>query len=638
LKQGSPETRVGGVALGSLILMSIARTRHNAYAWWGLAAIYLALVVHLALYSGTEGRCESTACHLLAAGQLLTCLIVLCVALMPGLRSAAALALGRIPAAAYLSTVAGILLVFGLLMRPEWVYVHMALALCGLAALLYVTVYGGVLPRIRRSTLIMGVVALVFGVLALRVLTLSASPRLHAIDEPWTLGWVVSYLKTGQPSDWIMGSLSGSPYYSLPRYYALVAAWSSVAGVGLWEGRLFSLLVTVLAAGFTTAAAWRLYNWRTAIFTLLALLASSLVVIGLRLRHDVGVTLAIAVSLYIYSYAAHGQRLSLDALAGFAAGIGMFAHYHAAGFAAALGIGLYLPSYVDRLRSRQWIPPAGFVAFAAGAAVAAMIVLSVQWLPDTAQASAYSPPRFPSDVPTFLDALAYHAEQVAQHSQLEFTLLVAACAAALIRRNRRDVSLAIALFLCYLALGILAGWKQGPYYSVPLTPIICLLIGRLFSSRRPQTPGRAALAVAGFCLITVQCGYALSGAITALRAGLPVHPVPPPAAAWVRQHVAHSQTILAEHIYFLWLTDYRFFSPLAPTTLPPDQRVSSMGTAEDILRAWSSFAPDIVIVDPQLAGSPILATLVDQGYLDDYDRVFPEEDVDESGARVYRRR
>jgi hypothetical protein len=592
------------------------RTISLRNAWWLCGGVFLALMLHLAVYRFGQGNCTSTACTALAALHGALTVGVMAVALLFDVTAPARRRLANVPPLLYLAVTAAALFGFGLIMRPEWVYAHMAIALGGLGALGYWTLYGTRLPRLSNAAAAAGLALLAGAVLVVRALTVAYVPNPHILDEPWTFGWALSYLRTGQPSDWIMSSVSGIPYYSLPRYYALVALWMQAVGVGLWEGRLFSLLVTALMIGVTVRAAWLLFDRATAVAVLLALLASSVAVVGLRLRHDVGVGLAQALALLCYAHARRRNNWLLHGLAGLCAGLGVAAHYHAVGLSIALFIGLYLPAYVARLRDRQLFPPREAVAFAVGALVSGVSLLLWQILPDIAQFQLYLAPRMVRNLSEFADSFGYHIAQVVEHSRLEFLLLAAAVVAAIVRRCTLDLSLALALGLSYVALGVLASLHYGPfdYYSVPLVPLFGLLIGRLFSGW-PSPARGAAVAAACTCLIMPQLGYVIQQPLTVLRSNLPVRPEAPPAAQWVLDNIDHDQTIAAEHWYFLWLYDYPFLSPLTPHYGAVDTRPDANDPAA-LRQAWSALAPDLIIFDSTLSTSALLAVLRDEQFLD----------------------
>ena len=182
--------------------------------WWrGLALFYLALMVHFAIYHFVQGQCTSTSCVLLALSQIGIGILVIVLALSISLPLTHRLLqhFANIPPGLFLFASATVLFGFGLNLRLEWIYAHMSFALSGIAALAYFSIYGDRLPNVQRRTVVIGMILLVLVVILIRVRALAVDPSIHILDEPWTLSWAVSYLRTGQPSDWIMGSVSGLP-------------------------------------------------------------------------------------------------------------------------------------------------------------------------------------------------------------------------------------------------------------------------------------------------------------------------------------------------------------------------------------------------------------------------------------------
>lgn len=619
--------------------MMVLKNLRLKHLWWGVSLLYLTLMGHLLIYRFVQGQCTSTSCMALTVLQVGLGVSALGITLMlskPFMQNLSRYA-SKISPSIFLALAGMSLLVLGLNLRPEWVYVHISLAMSGFVVALYITVYGAQLPTIQKPLLIL-LLLIGFGAwVGVRALALGQQPSIHILDEPWTLSWAVSYLKTGQPSDWILGSVSGSPYYSLPRYYGLVALWLEIFGVGLWQGRLFSLFLTALAILFTTLTARNLFNRQTALITLGGMCASYLVFIGLRLRHDVGVTFAIALSVWCYSLTLKNNKIYLHALAGLCAGLGVGAHYHALGLCVALGIGLYFPQYVNGLRQRKLFPSASMIAFILGGILSGGLIFAIQVLPNVEQFQTYLAPRSPRSLTEFVESLGYHIGQIAEHSKLEFVFVVIAFIGALLRRTRIDMMLALTVVMSYLALGAMASKNYGPfdYYSVPLTPILGLLIAGLWFSLSQNLNNKHVGLLACFCFLAPQLGYTLQPSVSQLRSDNALQT--PPAAQWVLDHVPVEESILGEHLYFLWLYDYPFLSPLTPDYLPPDVKAQFGGidTLDERLDAWAMLGPDVLIFDPNLATSGFMMTLYESEFLSTQGYELQYED--DRGVSIYRR-
>lgn len=584
--------------------------------WWGgLTGLHLVNVAHLVLYMIQPGRDAGGAFAAFAAG------IVLAAALVGGatiwLRPDRLLRLRQSIARWWpvigVMALAG-LFAFGLLMRVEWLYAQVGLVWAATAALAFLTVEpqgdDGWRPG-HAWWVVGGSVGL--AVLVLRLLALSSYPPLHTVDEPWDLGRAVSYLRTGQLSDWLMAGRD----LAINRLYALLGAWLRVFGANLWAGRAFMFGLSVLVIPFTMLAARNFYGRLAAVTTGLALLASTVLAYAARIRHDIGLGLALAVSLWLYSEALQRQRIGLHALAGAAMAMGLLAHFHAPFLAAAMVIGLYGPRYVARWRQqRNWRPEAGLLAYTVGgAAMGVMLVLVVQPLPFAEGSLMTGPSLGGVTAPLVLRATAQHLANLASHSQYEFLLVLLGVGAAFWRRREPDQVLVMLFVSGHLALGLASSGENFMYYIVPLVPLYGLLVGGLFGrdgrdeAIMAARQGRRRLLVTLLFLLP-GLGFTLAQPLRHVAQGRPLHRPPPPATQWVLDHVAPGATVVGEHDHFLWLTDYRFVSPQAPGFLPPEVRALYPTT----LDFWDAMAVDVFLVDPARSTYPLLEPLVEAGY------------------------
>lgn len=504
---------------------------------------------------------------------------------------------------------------FGLGLRPEWVYAHIALTLGAGFALGYDLLYADSRPVSRAWFAAAGVIAIAATVV--RVYGLAVYPSPQVTDEGWLLAWVVGYVKTGHFSDYLM-------YYGghdVQRYYLPMAWWMQIVGIGWWQGRLYNLIMTLPLIVLTGLAARNLFGraagWMAAAF----LFVSAVVMVGVRLRHDIGLGIAIAASLWAYSEALRRDSKPFHFAAGALMGLGWFAHYHATGFGVALALGLYLPRYIRQARQGNWRPETGFILYGLGGLVGAGIVVIFQILPDLQGFLATRELRNPLDLATYVQSTLGHINSIAQHSQLELILIGAGLGAALWRRRTLDISIALAVMLAHLALGVMAV-DTWDHYPMPLTPLYALLVATLFAGglRRipaPRADGfRQATAFTFAAFAAVCLGWTTTTPLTHLLKGGAIAPQPPPAASYVIDHYDPATTLVtAEHYYFLFLWDYRFVSVLTPDLMPRD-RYAEFGSNEAV---WDSIAPDVVILDRNLSTCcvpPIMTTdyLDSRGY------------------------
>ena len=104
--------------------------------------------------------------------------------------------------------------------------------------------------------------------------------------------------------------------------------------------------------------------------------------LDVRVRPDIGLALAIALSIWLYSLARLREQGRLHFLAGLAIGCGGFAHYHFFAFGPILLLALYLPRFISGVRSGRWMPERGAWLYAVGALIGLALVVAVQILPD----------------------------------------------------------------------------------------------------------------------------------------------------------------------------------------------------------------------------------------------------------------
>ncbi|MFN8562233.1 MAG: glycosyltransferase family 39 protein [Anaerolineae bacterium] len=493
---------------------------------------------------------------------------------------------------------------FGLGMRPEWTYVHIAVMLCGGFCLAYLYLYADSPPLSRRWLVVLGVAFVV--VTLARVNALSDYPSHYVDDEPWDLGWAMSYLQRGYFTDPIM-------YYGgfdIQRFMLLPAWWIGIFGPGFWQTRLFFFLMIFPMTALTGLAARNFFGsgW----ITVLVMLCSAVVMGAARIRHDVGLALALAAALWLYSAALKRGRLRDHFRAGLAIGLGWFAHYHAIGFGMALTIAFYLPGYVERWRQHRRAPEPGMALFIVGGLVGAGLVFLLQIIPDWAGFTAIREPRTPRDLGEFITTFAGHWGTLFAQSPFEFALVLAAIAAALWRRTRTDIMLVILVVLLHIALAVQANLTLA-YYLVPLSPVYALLVAAPFEESVTHSLNRSLAWVMAALILIVNLGVTLQSPLEHLRSGAPLQLPAPTAIAWIKQHVAPTQTIVAEHWYYLFLTDYRFISTASQRYAPVSIQT------EPSEAVWDQIAPDFVVIDPNISTCcvpPIMTTdyLDSRGY------------------------
>jgi hypothetical protein len=584
-------------------------------AWLALAALQLPLLAGWALYVSEPGKLDSRALLLFAGAAVLFSLAVIAAAALVWRTEVAA----RLPLWGRRVVVASLIaLAFavGFAARPEWIYAFTTLNLAAAAALALFTLLPEAAERALPRWAWMGLAVGAGAVILLRVYGLAYYPYTQITDEGWLLAWPVGYLRTGQFSDYLMW-YGG---HDVHRYYLPMAWWLSVVGVGFWEARLFSYLVTLAVVVVGGLAGASLYDRATGWTAALVLFASAVVMIGARVRHDAGLALSVALCLWLYGLALRRRRLWLHALAGAMIGLGWFSHYHAIGFGPALALALYLPRYVAQARAgqgaRRWLPEAGFWWFAAGGLMGAGLVFLLQVLPDWQAFLLTRESRAPAALGGLWASWWAHIESIGFHSRYELILIALGLGAALWRRTQTDLALALALLLSHAALAVMAS-VAWDHYPMALTPIYALLVAALLTRglRRTNAPARltrrtVALAL---CAALPALGGTLQIPAARLVEGAPMRPPPPPAAQWVLDHVPRDARVEGEHFYYLWLHDFRYISPISPNFLPPERR-AALNTLE---AQWADINPDVFILDPNLNTCCIVGPLVEEGWMEE---------------------
>ncbi len=565
-------------------------------AWRALAGAYLIAFVVTGWYLALPDAGNSTAFRALAAGMTVVALVVIGLAWWgtPNRLEALRARFGRLR---WVVAGVGLLVLFGfgLELRPELVYGVYGLCLAGAFALAFFTLSPADTPPVPGWPL--ALIAPI--VLLVRARALAAYPNWQVTDEGWVLGWPVSLLETGRFSDWIMAFGGHDVHY----YYLPMAGWFRLVGVGFWEGRVFNLGVSVLVIVVTALAARNLYDRATAWTAVATMLSSAVLVTGLQLRHDIGLGLAIAAGLWAYSVAIKHDRAAFHLLAGLFVGWGWFAHYHATLFGVMLALGLYGPRYIVQAYKGQYTPTRGVWLFALGGMLGGGSVFLLQLLPQWEGVITTRQSRTPRGLLAIAYAAFKHARTVAETSPYEFLLIVLALGWAF-TRNLVERSLALSVILLHIALGFLAS-SAWDHYPVPIVPLYGLLIAGMLRGVFANFP-RWHVGVA--MVLVVNLAFTLSGP---LRYTSPLRPQPIPAAEWLLENAPTDATVLAENMYFIWLHEYDFASPIS-TEISTAAR-ARFETREE---AWDMLQPDYIVFDPTVATYGLLEQLRQNGYLD----------------------
>lgn len=541
--------------------------------WRWLAFLQIPLLIHLVAYTLTPGLGESRSFLLLAAGVILVALVNMGLAIWltePHLKKLR-LRLQPFHWIYLLIAIAG-LGAFGYLIRPHWIYPHMIIMLALVAGLIYWTFfYQPISPLMRRIVFLIGLIVAI-GIIAARLYTLEYYPPINITDEPWGLGKAVSVFRTGELSEWLMlGVDNGTETANwIARYFEAMGWWLRLIGkVGIWEARSFSLLAAIIAGIATMRTAYNLYDKQTMYLTGIVLFTTTVLIYNARIRPDAGVTLALALSLWLFSEGVRSSKIFWYGLAGLAVGFSLFSHYNAVFIGPVMTIALYAPRYWARFREGKRLPEIALIWFIIGGMIAAFIVLSIQYFPNTGAFYRYRGARTAVDLSDFAYSLLKHSTNMWHFSHYELGLFGVAVVAAFWRRKAADLSLGLFVVLYFVGLAFfITSDSAWTYYIAPLLAFSSLLIASLVTqslmSITPQdSPYPLSFAVVVMVLLMVpNLAFSMRTSSSVITSGQPVRIPPPEAAQWILDNAGTDTIVLGDHYFFLWLYDYQYASPL----------------------------------------------------------------------------
>ncbi|MEL6270047.1 MAG: glycosyltransferase family 39 protein, partial [Chloroflexota bacterium] len=288
-----------------------------------------------------------------------------------------------------------------------------------------------------------------------RAFSLSVYPSYNYHDEPWILSFIVGYIEEGMFVDRIMLGLDPEiTTWAMPKHYIPVAWWMELAGIGIWQGRFYHMMLAVVTTLLTAITAGKLYNRKVALFTALFMAGSTVLTFTFQFRHEAPLTLSIAASLLCFSLATERNNNWLHLLAGMVMGAGGFGHLNAALFGGVMLVGLYTPLWITRLRQQLWWPPRSMIAYGVGGMVSGLLVLWIVVLPDYEHLAHYYAPRVTEEGNNFLVGTGIHLTNIMLHSITEFALLLIALVVAARRSMQSDWSLIVIFSMGILVLGI----------------------------------------------------------------------------------------------------------------------------------------------------------------------------------------
>jgi len=572
--------------------MADARASDDTRLRIGYALCSAALTAHVLLYGlGVTGAARGASFWIagipLAIGGLITAVLALTVTRwLPSVMRISPRwhpAIGAIGLAACVG--------FGIVARPEWVYAHGGLWLALTAAAAWTLTRTDAARALPARWLVVGAVVSVLAILGVRLYGLSIYPLMQISDEPWVLGWAISYARSGVISD----PINAFGVYDPQQFMILPGLWVRAFGDDFWTARLFFFLLTLPLCVLTGLAARRLYDdtrvgWLAGIF----MFASAVVIAGARIRHDVGLALAVAGALWAFAEGRARGHLWLHAAAGLLIGIGGFAHAHAVLFGLVLTPALYLPGVMTKERGVR----SSVLAFIGGGLIGAALVFGLQFLPALLMPSvAPRGARTPETIARAIEMFGAYFGAIGTFSLIELALVLAAVGAALWRRGRIDLSIALAIVGLHLGLALVAAGVLIDSYLVTITPLYAIAAAALIVRGLRRGDALASDAQPRFALgiftAAVMLGVTLAVPIAHLARRQPIALQPTAAMAWLRDTVPTDRSIVAQHEYYLFLTDHDFISPFSTSYMSPAEAAAFASEAA----AWDSLAPDYVVID-----------------------------------------
>jgi hypothetical protein len=576
--------------------------------WYGVSVFQITLLIHVVLYILTPDVGESTQFQLLAVGLFTQAFLVFGVTtgLSTILSKQWLSRIGRLQGV-YLFGAIGILFVFGVLMRHEWVYAHAGLVLSATFGLGYITFFADQsYDRVPRW--VMGI-ALIVGVLfiILKINALAVYPHIIPTDESWLLGWPLAWVRGVYPNDLLFFNGGEDVFH----YFIPMGIWMQVVGTGFVQARIYQLLMTLVLMVIMFPLVQRLYDKQTAWLTVLMLFAGSVVVLATTIRHDIGLGILLTLSFLIHRIAIDRNQQRLHFVAGLMVGFGLFTHYHAIAFGPALMVALYAPYYVRDFRSRGWRFSKGLVLYAIGGLVGAGIVFGVQILPQLDAVLGVREFRSEGVLGVIQSYFEYFAV-LAELSQFEFVLVVTGMMGLLIRHKLVDIQILLMILLGHLGLAVLAAQVTLDYYVIPLAPFYALAIVTLFT-RPLRMISKHVMGWVTLLFVAVTLGFTMSTPIKYALDGKMLDDAPAPQGIhWIKENVPVGSRIVGDLYYSLWLTDYEFYASTSDRYLASEYREIYQSSFD----LWVDVNPDYLIFDPNIPTYDMQRVL-DSGFLDD---------------------
>ena len=539
----------------------------------------------------------------------------------------------------YTFTVLGFLLTVGLTpvppdVRAHLLHTHILLTFALSSVVIYLGLFETTNAPRHRQLWYTGGFILIILVTLVRLYGLSVYPAVEIQDESWITAWAVNWLHTGHFGDPTLLGF-GDAYHGYPRFLWLFSGWIDLFGIGLWQQRVLNFLLIFPVLIFTAAAARNLYGLRAAFLSTAYLFSSAVLASAARVSHDIGVAVCVAAALWLQTEAVKWQSRRLHLVAGLIVGLGLYADYHAAGYALALLVGLYGPGMLQRRRidiAALW--------YVVGALSSGLMVVMVQIISNDSAGWAILWSRLVLSgnvLSQFSAAFIGSFFNLGVFSVFELLLVAMAIIAAVRRRHQRDLMLLLVLLIGHALLAVMTTGNSR-YGLIPLMPIYGVLLGGLFIGReegRASLPFQRGHLVTFTLLLMPLLGTTTARPLQALLNRERIQATPPYAVEWLLDHVPIQNSVAGDLYYYFWLSDYPFASHLIPATLYPENQVRY----PTIDAVWEAVAPVYLIIDPafQQSYAETFAPLLATGWVTAHYLVVADFDDSVSTAVIYRR-
>lgn len=407
------------------------------------------------------------------------------------------------------------------------------------------------------------ILAAIVAYLAANLPYLEAWPTAHN-DEARELNAFWAAAGVDPAARWMDPEFGPDPLYKGGLQGLTVGLMLRVAGLGLFQGRLVSLLWGGLLLWFLFLLGRRLYGPLPALAAAVALAASRpFLVASHMVRPDIVLAAMLAAACYLGVVAVQERRPGIGLAAGLVLGLALDVHLNALAFMPLVGLVILADS------PRFWRSRVAH-GFLLGLALGALYYLLVRVIPDPGQfarSSSYwigidkRPPILSGDLQFMLTAeLGRFASYTTEDRRLELAVIVAglAWAAARALRRRRLDPLLLGLAAAF-ALFVTVVSSKSEFYLILFEPWLLLLAaGGLADLGSAARALRAPLLALGVAAAPLVVGYPDSFDDMATAASNFAERGYPALIAEIREVVPPGASIIGPPLYWIGLSDHPY--------------------------------------------------------------------------------